>query len=212
MFSAVSELESNYQKLVETVAYKEDLEGAKKEMQELMDARVKKMKKWVRELQEQMVSKDDFIELVTRVDSLELDKVSREELGRLCNLSPKQFIDDDVEDIGYLRYHLRDHNCSVDKWTFNCSVDFLIVQLTSGLLIVQLTSGLFNCSVSTLEQNLEALVVRIDDEILPAIQAQFDEIRTSMAEMKEKLDTLDADDVLIPFILLTPSLISLEIA
>ncbi|GIX78163.1 uncharacterized protein CDAR_508831 [Caerostris darwini] len=165
MFSAVSELESNYQKLVETVAYKEDLEGLKKEMQEILDARVKKMKKWVRELQEQMVSKDDFIELVTRVDSLETDKVSREELGRL--LEPG-FIDKFIQEVEDLRNDM-------DELKQN---------------------------VSTLEENLQALIVRIDEEILPALQAAFDEIRASMAEMKEKLDTLDADDVLRPFILL----------
>ncbi|GBL85437.1 hypothetical protein AVEN_34620-1 [Araneus ventricosus] len=155
---ALKELGASYQSLSERVAYKEDLEELKNTINEDMNDRVKKLKRRIRELQDATVRKEDFAELVQRVDTLETDKVSREELGRL--LEPG-FIDNFLQEQQNLRTELDD------------------LKLT----------------VASVDENLNSLITRIEEEILKDIHQTFEEIRATIAEMKEKLDTLDADDI-----------------
>ncbi|GFQ81277.1 uncharacterized protein TNCT_222451, partial [Trichonephila clavata] len=154
----LDELVSKYQTLSETVAYKEDLEQLQKVLYEELESQVKRMKKRIRELQETMVTKEDFVELLQRVDTLEIDKVSREELGRL--LEPG-FIDNFIEEQENLRTELE--------------------QMKQNL--------------ATVDQGLKDLITRIDEEIVKDIQRALDEINENVSKMKEKLDTLDADDI-----------------
>ncbi|GFT07667.1 uncharacterized protein TNCV_4045931 [Trichonephila clavipes] len=112
----------------------------------------------IRELQETMVTKEDFVELLQRVNTLEIDKVSREELGRL--LEPG-FIDNFIEEQQNLRTELEE----------------------------------MKQNLAAVDQGLKDLITRIDEEIVKDIQKAIDEINENIAKMKEKLDTLDADDI-----------------
>ncbi|XP_035226603.1 probable DNA double-strand break repair Rad50 ATPase [Stegodyphus dumicola] len=112
--AALKDLESRHSDLEERVAFKEDLEELKNSGRELLETQVKELKKRIREVQDMIISKEDFMELVTRVEVVEETKVSREELGRL--LEPG-FIDNFIaeqerlrEDFGELKEFVNEIN------------------------------------------------------------------------------------------------------
>ncbi|KAF8797231.1 hypothetical protein HNY73_001516 [Argiope bruennichi] len=179
---ALKELQANYESLCERAAYKEDLEELRNAINEDMDARVKKLKRRLLKEIEGKTPPNFFVKDPPQGGSGKKlgkgHKRGREMWG--CEKVKKEGYGSDKvsrEELGRLL-----EPGFIDK--------FLEEQenLRTELDALKLT-------VADVDENLNSLITRIEEEILRDINQTFEEIKATIAEMKEKLDTLDADDI-----------------
>ncbi|GFT59344.1 uncharacterized protein NPIL_630782 [Nephila pilipes] len=184
---ALNDLESKHESLCERVAYKEDLEELEKHMSEELESLLKGMEKRIRELQEAMVAKEDFAEVLQRIDTLEGDKVSREELGRL--LEPG-FIDSLLEEQQNLRTELeemKENLASLDENLKN-----LITRIDEEILkdIQDAFDGI-KATISQMQAKLNTLDADDINDSFARLEEQADMIikeLEAIREMQEKFE------------------------